>query len=106
MGEKIDTTQIQLNVGNKPHIVLLKEYGLECYSLSLMNPHCEFGDLKLWSSLSLFSWSLPAGRPFFFFLLDSSMPPFSEGCWGDLWDMTGVFILKGHIYGYDKIKDI
>ena len=67
MGEKIDTTQIQLNVGNKPHIVLLKEYGLECYSLSLMNPHYEFGDLKLWSSLSLFSWSLPAGRPFFFF---------------------------------------
>jgi len=62
MAEKIDATQIQWNVVNKPHIVLLKEYGL-----FLMDPHYEFGDLKLWSSLSLFSWSLPAGRPFFFF---------------------------------------
>jgi len=32
-------------------------------------------------------------------LLDSSMPPFSKGFWGDLWDMAGVFILKGHICG-------
>ena len=34
-----------------------------------------------------------------FFLLDRSMPPFSKGFWGDLWDKVGVFILKGHIYG-------
>ena len=55
MGEKIDTTQIQLNVGNKPHIVLLKEDDLEFYSSFLMDPYYEFGDLKLWSSLFSFA---------------------------------------------------
>ena len=29
-----------------------------------------------------------------FFLLDRSMPPFSKGFWGDLRDMTGIFIFE------------
>jgi hypothetical protein len=32
-------------------------------------------------------------------LLDSSMPHFSKGLWRNVWDMTGVFILNGHICG-------
>ena len=45
------------------------------------------------SATSLFFRSLPMGRPVFF-LLDRSMPPFSKGFWGDLRDMTGVFIFE------------
>ena len=44
-------------------------------------------------SITSFFWSLPMGRPVFF-LLDRSMPPFSKGFWGDLRDMTGVFIFE------------
>jgi hypothetical protein len=58
---------------NKPYIVLLKKYGLEQF-------------------VSFFSFflCLQAAPPFF--LLDSSMPPFSIGFWGRF--MTGVFIFE------------
>ena len=48
------------------------------------------------SITSLFFSVLDYGQASFFFL-DRSIPPFSKGFWGDLRDMTGVFILKGHI---------
>ena len=37
-GAKMDTTRIWWDVVNKPYIVLLKEYGLEWYSLFSMDP--------------------------------------------------------------------
>ena len=50
------------------------------------------------SITSLFFSVLAYGQASFF-LLYRSMPPFSKGFWGDLRDMTGVFILKGLICG-------
>ena len=46
-GEKMDTTQIRWNVVNKPYIVLLKEYGLEWYSLLFL--WIPLRDLETWN---------------------------------------------------------
>jgi hypothetical protein len=47
-------------------------------------------------SISLFFFAYGQAS---FFLLDRSMPPLSKGFGGDVWNMTEVFILKGHICG-------
>ena len=100
-GAKMDITQIRWNVVNKPYIVLLKEYGLEWYSLFSMDPPQGFGDLKLQSS-PFFSFCLCAGQFFFYSIAPCLLSLKDFG--GYVQDMVGVIILKGHICGQD-IKD-
>jgi len=72
----------------------VKEYGLECYSLFSMNP---LRILEAWNYGALYHisfFSVLAYGQASFFLLDRSMPPFSKGFWGDLRDMTGIFIFE------------
>ena len=100
----MDTTQTRWNVVNKPYIVLLKNMALSGAPFFF----CYGSPLWVWSleTMELFIFLFFACVQASFFLLDSSMPPFSKGFWGYVQDMVGVIILKGHICGQDKIKDM